>query len=360
MRPGANVDLTRAGHFGGPELVWLNRVLAEGEFSRSRSWVSSSSWATVAEGIPLVPKMLAHSGSGHTAALYEFEDGTQLVLHVETYDADLHDVWVAASGADAEAALALIEAIAPEAPTVTEDGGVEFGYWGMGPMGPERYSRRINGEGWSTIRGNYPTETRTKISQLMAMDDPGSGGKLILFHGPPGTGKTRSIMSLAVEWADWCDVEVVTDTDEFFRSAAYLNSVLLKGYYYSDRWRLLVFEDGDEFLDASAKSQVGQGLSRLLNLADGLIGQGTRLLTLISTNVPHDQFHAAIVREGRCLAQLEFPPFSPAEAQEWLAEHGISAELPPDRESWSLAELYGQLRGAEETAEFALRSRVTL
>ena len=50
------------------------------------------------------------------------------------------------------------------------------------------------------------------------------------------------------------------------------------------RWRLLVLEDCGEFLRADAKQAIGQGLSRLLNLTDGLLGQGLNLLVLISTN----------------------------------------------------------------------------
>lgn len=44
------------------------------------------------------------------------------------------------------------------------------------------------------------------------------------------------------------------------------------------RWRLLVLEDCGEFLRADAKQEMGQGLSRLLNLTDGLLGQGLNLL----------------------------------------------------------------------------------
>ena len=42
-------------------------------------------------------------------------------------------------------------------------------------------------------------------------------------------------------------------------------------------WRLLVLEDAGELMAASARAEVGQGLSRLLNLTDGLLGQGVPL-----------------------------------------------------------------------------------
>ena len=79
-------------------------------------------------------------------------------------------------------------------------------------------------------------------------------------------------------------------------------------------WRLIVIEDADELLRSDAKREAGQSLSRLLNVADGFIGQGVNALILITTNEPIGRLHPAVVRPGRCLAEVEFPPLSPAEA----------------------------------------------
>ena len=49
-------------------------------------------------------------------------------------------------------------------------------------------------------------------------------------------------------------------------------------------WRLLVLEDTGELLSADARDRAGQGLSRFLNVVDGLIGQGLRVLVLVTTN----------------------------------------------------------------------------
>lgn len=43
-------------------------------------------------------------------------------------------------------------------------------------------------------------------------------------------------------------------------------------------WRLLVLEDTGELLAADAKERTGQGLSRLLNLVDGIVGQASACL----------------------------------------------------------------------------------
>ncbi len=93
-------------------------------------------------------------------------------------------------------------------------------------------------------------------------------------------------------------------------------------------------EDADELLRADAKRETGQALSRLLNLGDGLIGQGLAVLVLITTNEPLGRLHPAVVRPGRCLAEVEFRPLSAAEAGAWLA--GPESASSPA----TIAELY--------------------
>ena len=52
------------------------------------------------------------------------------------------------------------------------------------------------------------------------------------------------------------------------------------------RWRLLVLEDAGELLAADARAVAGQALSRLLNVTDGLLGEGLRAVVLVTTNEP--------------------------------------------------------------------------
>ena len=107
-------------------------------------------------------------------------------------------------------------------------------------------------------------------------------------------------------------------------------------------WRLLVLEDTGELLTPDAKSIIGQGLSRFLNVVDGLIGQGLRVLVLVTTNEEIRTLHPAVSRPGRCAANIEFEPLRPDEAAEWLARRGIETAT---RESRILASLYAQADG---------------
>jgi hypothetical protein len=103
------------------------------------------------------------------------------------------------------------------------------------------------------------------------------------------------------------------------------------------QWRLLVLEDTGELLAADAKSRTGQGLSRLLNVVDGLIGQGFPALVLVTTNEELSSLHPAIARPGRCAVRVEFAPLSEVDSSEWLARRGVEDAGRGER---TIAELY--------------------
>ena len=65
-----------------------------------------------------------------------------------------------------------------------------------------------------------------------------------------------------------------------------------------------MLEDCDELIRAEAKQGAGQNLARLLNLTDGLVGQGLDVLVCITTNEELSRLHPAVTRPGRCLAQI--------------------------------------------------------
>ena len=113
-------------------------------------------------------------------------------------------------------------------------------------------------------------------------------------------------------------------------------------------WRLLLLEDCDELIHGSAKRATGQALSRLLNLTDGLLGQGRDVLVAITTNEDLATLHPAVVRPGRCLARIEVGPLPYHQATAWL---GGTAGIGPH--GATLAELYALRAGTAPLAATA-------
>jgi hypothetical protein len=246
----------------------------------------------------------------------------------------------------------LLPDIPPPKPEPLPDSVVPVSFWMQDTMSGGAYSRRrhITIHHWDEhtdeafgihdpgVRDNYPLELAAQLDDIMAWDEP-QGGKLMLFHGPPGTGKTRALLTLISEWRSWAHASVVTDADKFFGDATYLNSIVFESEGLRD-WLLLVIEDGDEFLNVDEKSSKGQSIARLLNVGDGIVGQGLKLFTIITTNVDTEKLNPAITRPGRCAAQLHFGQFQPEEATAWAAGHGSEHVFD---EPATLAEMYQAL-----------------
>lgn len=212
---------------------------------------------------------------------------------------------------------------------------------------------------WDQIRANYPSSSRQALERLFALETPWTLGRLIIWHGAPGTGKTYALRALMMHWTDLFSFLVVTDPERLTSEPEYYFQLASNSSEQPDprrpnpefdgddeseihpeppKRRFFILEDAADLILQKSRSACSDKIAKLLNMTDGLFGQGREDLFLVTFNEDIERIDPAFLRPGRCVARVEFSRFPTHEAAHWLRARGASTEGLHNETT--LAELY--------------------
>jgi hypothetical protein len=147
----------------------------------------------------LVPPALpiAATVAGHHVAAVLAQDDRALVL-VETGDTRTTVSLAAATPQDLDDLERTVRALIPADPADTLDRIVVWRR--KTATGAAVHSNKlIELPEWSTIQRNYTAAVRAQLEPIMRLTPPVNHGRLLLWHGLPGTGKTNAALALLAQ-----------------------------------------------------------------------------------------------------------------------------------------------------------------
>jgi energy-coupling factor transporter ATP-binding protein EcfA2 len=134
------------------------------------------------------------------------------------------------------------------------------------------------------------------IDRLNKENDKG----IILLHGDPGTGKTSYIKYLT---------KVIKDKEILFippSMAEMLSEPSIIPFLMDHRNTILIIEDAERVISDRQINGSAAGVSNLLNLTDGILGDCLNIQVIATFNMKREKIDQALLRKGRLIAEHKF------------------------------------------------------
>ncbi len=217
--------------------------------------------------------------------------------------------------------------------------------------GPEFESMGIGGH--SIERDNYTEDVLVafdKIIEDLKSSDP--SGRLSIFNGPPGTGKTYLIRAILQAADNSICVVVPSGLIQELSSPSVIPSLIeLRKSKGKDVPIVFLVEDADECLVSRQDGNMS-AISAVLNLCDGILGSLLDIRIIATTNADKMQLDRALIRPGRLSANVEVQALPYEKAEQVLKRLSPDMELPLPRKQnvFTLAEIYNLSKGGNVKA----------
>ena len=180
---------------------------------------------------------------------------------------------------------------------------------------------------FDSIKNNYAESVKNSVSQLIKKIPSVQHG-LILMHGSTGTGKTYLIRSLLSEIHNR-DAVICSPATVFLSNAGDISDAIQD----LDKPFVILEDLGDVFMADSASAN-HDPFNVLLNYTDGLFSLLGNAIFLLTFNIDRIKMNKALLRPGRCIADINVCHLSKQEAQAILPVHELR------KSNYALAEVY--------------------
>jgi SpoVK/Ycf46/Vps4 family AAA+-type ATPase len=202
----------------------------------------------------------------------------------------------------------------------------------MNNGGPYLHFNEIPDKYLISIEDNY-NESFQEENKLILNSLKEGGTSLCLFHGDPGCGKTHYIRYLIAELCKE-KKKVIYFPNEHIH---FLSDPSFLHFFKDHKKSIIIIEDAEEILTSRELTLSNRGISNLLNLTDGLMGDFLELKFVCTFNTAIDKIDKALLRKGRITTNYKFEKLSVEKSNKLLEKLGKNHTTT---EVMTLAEIY--------------------
>lgn len=187
----------------------------------------------------------------------------------------------------------------------------------MNNGGPYLHFNEIPDKYHISIEENYNDSFQEENNLILESLKEG-GTSLCLFHGDPGCGKTHYIRYLIAELCKQ-KKKVIYFPNEHIH---FLSDPSFLHFFKDHKKSIIVIEDAEEILTSRELTLSNRGISNLLNLTDGLMGDFLELKFVCTFNTAIDKIDKALLRKGRITTNYKFEKLSVEKSNKLLEKLG--------------------------------------
>lgn len=206
--------------------------------------------------------------------------------------------------------------------------------------------RKLGTEGCKYIPENYIQSVQDGFKYIVEqLSSPKPRGRLCIFTGAPGCGKTFFIRSILNEVKNSVFVYIPPSYVQELSGPGVLGALLDAQEMTDSKNIIIILEDADEVLTTRMSDNMSQ-ISGLLNLTDGFVGNCLNIKIIATTNAKRQEIETASIRPGRLCKILNFDKLEPEQCKKVFSS--ISAEKEyclKENKSYTLAEIYEAASG---------------